>query len=116
MSKMIKDNNIDICCIQECEILKDYPSNILSFKNYNLEVENNSIKARCCIYIRGGISYVRRDDLEGVDSNLVIIEAKTNAQIYLIINLYRSFSMQGDVTPEVRFVTQINTIKSAISR
>ena len=114
MSKMIKDNNIDICCIQECEIQKDYPSNILSFKNYNLEVENNSIKARCCIYIRGGISYVRRDDLEGVDSNLVIIEAKTNAQIYLIINLYRSFSMQGDVTPEVRFVTQINTIKSAI--
>ena len=114
VSKTIEENGIDICCIQECDIKKDYPANILTFKNFNLEVEKNSIKARCCTYIRGGVPYVRRDDLEGMDNNLVIIQMKTNTQSYLIINLYRSFSQQGAVTPESRFTAQVNIIKSAI--
>ena len=114
MSKTIEENGIDICCIQECDIKKDYPANILTFKNFNLEVEKNSIKARCCTYVRGGVPYVRRDDLEGMDNNLVIIQMKTNTQSYLIINLYRSFSQQGAVTPELRFTAQVNIIKSAI--
>ena len=114
VSKTIEENGIDICCIQECDIKKDYPANILTFKNFNLEVEKNSIKARCCTYVRGGVPYVRRDDLEGMDNNLVIIQMKTNTQSYLIINLYRSFSQQGAVTPELRFTAQVNIIKSAI--
>ena len=114
VSKMIEDNSIDICCIQECEIPRDYPSNILSFKNFSLEIENNEQKSRCCTFIRDGIPYVRRTDLEGMNNNLVIIEVKSNIQRYLIINLYRSFSQQGDIRPDIRFATQVNIITNSI--
>ena len=56
VSQTIEKNKIDICYIQECQIQKDFPANILTFKHFNLEVENNSIKSRCCTYIRGGVS------------------------------------------------------------
>ena len=114
VSNTIEDNKIDICCIQECEIEKNYPSQILTFKNFHLEIENNTIKSRCCTYIRGGLPYVRRDDLEGVDNNLVIVEATFKTKKFLIINIYRTFSQQGGVTPETRFGIQIDIIKNAI--
>ena len=66
VKQMIKDHNIDICCIQECEIRKDYPKDLLSFKNFNIEVEQNSVKARCCIYVKDNVVYTRKEDLEGV--------------------------------------------------
>ena len=34
--------------------------------------------------------------------------------MYLIVNLYRSFSQQGGVAPDVCFSTQINIIKNEI--
>ena len=74
VKEKIKELNIDICCIQECEIKKDYNKDILSFKNYNIEVENNSTKSRCCTYIRDNIQYKRREDLEGIDNNIVILQ------------------------------------------
>ena len=112
----ILEEQIDICCIQECDIPSDYPSNILSFRNYNLEVENNSIKARCCTFVRSSMGYIRRNDLEGEDNNIVILEITLNSNKFLIINIYRSFSPQGGVSPDVRFTTQLGIIKDAIIR
>ena len=114
VKEKIIEEEIDICCIQECDIPLNYPSNILSFRNYNLEIETNTIKARCCTFVKGGIAYIRRNDLEGEDNNLVILEVTLNSRKYLIINLYRSFSPQGGVTPDVRFTTQIEIVKNAI--
>ena len=78
-------------------------------------METNSIKARCCIFIRGGIAYIRRNDLEGENNNLVILEITLNSKKYLIINLYRSFWPHGGVAPDVRFTTQIDIIKNVIN-
>ena len=77
-------------------------------------METNSIKARCCIFIRGGIAYIRRNDLEGENNNLVILEITMNSKKYLVINLYRSFSPHGGVVPDARFTTQIDIIKHVI--
>ena len=76
VKQMITDHSIDICCIQECEIRKDYPKDLLTFRNFNIEIEQNTVKARCCIYIKDNVSYTRREDLEGTDNNLVIIELR----------------------------------------
>ena len=111
----ISEEQIDICCIQECEILKDYPTDILSFTGYNLEVENNSVKSRCCTYVRSGIPYVRRSDLEGMDNNLVIIDVVLGKKKFVIINLYRSFAEQHNVSTTVRFATQLDIISQTIS-
>ena len=62
--RMIQDNNIDILCMQETEIPKDFPIQMLTFKGYQFENENNNTKSRCGMYISNDISYVRRNDLE----------------------------------------------------
>ena len=41
----IREKNIDICLLQEVEIVKDYNLKILTSKNYNIEVEENETKA-----------------------------------------------------------------------
>ena len=61
---VINQEEIDICCIQECDIKPDYPKNALTFSNYNIEVEQNDTKARCCTYVKNSINHKRRLDLE----------------------------------------------------
>ena len=70
VKEKILEEKIDICCIQECDIDANYPVNALSFSGYNIEVETNTKKARCCTYIKNDIIYIRRRDLEGEDNNL----------------------------------------------
>ena len=47
---------------------------MLSIKNYRLEVEMNSVRKRVGVYVMNGIESIRRNDLEGVDSNLLILD------------------------------------------
>ena len=56
---MIMMNDIDICCMHEIELKPDYDHNILTFKGYKLQIENNTIKSRVGIYIKSGIKYTR---------------------------------------------------------
>ena len=113
VKSMICEKELDICCIQECEIKPDYPSNMLTFKDYNLEVEINNIKSRCCTYIRNSVNYKRRRDLEGEDNNLIVIEIG-DAKKYFIINLYRSFCKQNNVSLMDRFIAQLNLLEKVI--
>ena len=108
---VVCQEDLDICCIQECDIKPDYPMSALTFKNYNIEVEKNDVKSRCCIYIRNTVNYERRSDLEGENNNLVIIEVG-DIKKYIIINLYRSFSAQHGVSLMDRFTTQLDIIKT----
>ena len=75
---LIEDNKIDILCLQETEITPDFPTKLLTFGGYNYESEKNNIKARCGIYISNNVSYVRRDDIEIENNNLIIIDLNDN--------------------------------------
>ena len=55
---LIKENKIDILCVQESEIAKGCPVELLSFEGYNYENESNDLKSSCGIYIANNISYV----------------------------------------------------------
>ena len=44
VSNVIRENEIDICCLQETEIESSFPTGILSFKGYSLETEMNDTK------------------------------------------------------------------------
>ena len=81
VKKLILENQVDICCLQETDIEQSFPLNILSFSGYNYEGESNTKKARAGTYIRDNLSYFRRSDLEGVDSHLVIVDLLT--KLYL---------------------------------
>ena len=38
---MITVNKIDICCMQEIDVKKDYDCNLLTFAGYKIEIEKN---------------------------------------------------------------------------
>ena len=69
--------------------------NIFGYVNYgfSVEVESNSENSRAAIYVSSNIDYIRRGDLEGTDSNLIIIDLKGSMNLR-IINIYRSHSPQ----------------------
>ena len=89
----LNGENIDICLLQEVEIQTDYPSELLSSKNYKIEIEKSSHKARCAIAIKKTINYTRREDLEGLDLSIVVIDIDSSRN-YRIINFYRLFNPQ----------------------
>ena len=67
-TRLINKHSIDILCLQECKVESGFKNNILSFKDYQLELDSNSVKSRAGIYINNRIAYTRRLDLEGQDS------------------------------------------------
>ena len=84
------EENIDIAFLQEVDIRKEYPIEVLTNKEYRLEVETSNIKSRCAIAIKNNINYKRRTDLEGEDLSLVIIDV-TSTTNYRLINIYHQF-------------------------
>ena len=93
--------------MQETEKNKNLDHYLLSLPGLSIETENNSTAtvSRVAIYIENKVDYVRRVDLEGQDSNLIIIDLVGKNKIQ-IINLYRSFSPQHLVPQRIKFVNQ----------
>ena len=60
--------------MQGTEINRNLDYNLLSFAGYNIETENNSECSRIAFYISNKINYVRRSNLEGLDSNIIILD------------------------------------------
>ena len=114
VEQILSVNNINILCMQEVEIENGFDTNLLSMKGFELEIENNSIKSRSGIYITENLKYTRKRNLEGKDSHLVIIDFEENSEIKRIINIYRCFNPNGNVTPREKFKYQLNLIKNAM--
>ena len=68
------ENNIDILCMQELEVEHDFDCNLLRIPGFVLEIENNNRKKRVGCYIRDNLKFIRRNDLEKVDCNMLILD------------------------------------------
>ena len=77
VSLLLIEHKIDILCLQETEVEKHLNPVSLAINGYELELEMNNLKARTGIYVKNNMQYKRRNDLEGVNSNLVIIDIIT---------------------------------------
>ena len=73
----LRNENIEICGLQETEIEKDFPITNLSARGFNFECESNDIKLRVGLYIKTNIIYERRLDLEGRNNSVIIIDFGT---------------------------------------
>ena len=91
VKRLILNNDIDILCMQETEIPADFPVELLTFKGYNYENENNIVKSQCGIYISNKISYVRHTELETQGIHAMIIDLN-DVKHTRVINIYRSFN------------------------
>ena len=84
VKKLLEENEIDILCMQETEVMKDINHNELKISGYLMELELNTTKSRVGFYISKSVRYVRRVDLEGSDSNLIIIDVEGTLNTRLI--------------------------------
>ena len=97
VTETLSREKVDVCCLQETEIPINFPKRILNCNGYNLKLEMNSTKKRVGIYIKNGVNYTRRSDLELENYHVVIIDKHSTRPLRLI-NLYRSFRPL-DTTP-----------------
>ena len=102
---------IDICLLQEVEIDKDYSHLLLSSRNYKIEIENNTGKARCAIAIKNNINYIRRNDLVDPNLGLVVIDVD-NVNKYRLVNVYRQFTPPDNLSQTEHFTKQLDCIKN----
>ena len=93
----LRKEKIDVCLLQEVEIGKEYPINILTGKDYKMEVENNDIKARVAIVIKNELDYKRQEELESANLGLMVIDVDVDVK-YIIINIYRQFNPPKNLT------------------
>ena len=114
IKQTIKENHVDICCMQEVELQKDYPSQLMTFPGFSIEVEMNDTKSRVAILIKSTINYTRRLELEGKNSNLMIIDIDDGTNLR-VINVYRSFNPQDNIGQREKFQYQLNLMKIAIT-
>ena len=110
VKRLILENNIEIMCLQETEVPLDFPTDLLTFKGFNYENENNQFKSRCGIYVSNKISYLRRTDLEVVNMHLMIIDINDPNKTR-IINIYRPFNPVNGMTQKDFFEAQLAIIK-----
>jgi hypothetical protein len=114
VKNIIQDEKIDILCPQEKEIVINIDHNLMSFLGYLYESESNAIKSTVGCYVNSNLSYVRRLDLEGNDSHLVILDVKTIKELR-IINIYRCFNPQNNINPLDFFRYQVDSIHSTFT-
>ena len=60
--------------MQEIDIPADYNHELLSFNGYLLLIDKNKRKSRCGIYVGNEVKFQRRQDLEGEDAGLVVLD------------------------------------------
>jgi endonuclease/exonuclease/phosphatase family metal-dependent hydrolase len=109
---LVIQEKIDILCLQETDLDHNLDHNQLSFSGYNYESESNSFRSRVGIYTKTNINYVRRTDLEGLDSHLVIIDIQGKS-ILRLINIYRCFNPANNISARELFRAQLTLIKTA---
>ena len=100
--------------MQEVEIGNNFDPKLLSLKNFQFELETNSLKARAGIYISNEVKYRRMLNLEGINSHIVIIDTEGIKNVKRIINVYRSFNPQNNVNAREKFIYQLGLIKNAM--
>ena len=110
----LRQEKIDICLLQEVDIPRDYPTNILSSKDYKLEVEKSTVKSRCAILIKNNIDYTRREDLESIDLSLCVIDVN-GSENWRIINCYRLFNPPNNQSQSEHFALQLERINDILS-
>ena len=74
VKNILVENDIDILSMQETEIESNFDCELLKIPGYALEYEKNDFKRRVGIYIRENIRYERLDNVEGLNTHMIVID------------------------------------------
>ncbi len=114
VKQLIVENEIDVLCVQETELIANLDHDLMSFKNFNYESEINDVISRVGLLINSGLDYTRRRDLEGTNNHVIIIDIMST-KTTRIINIYRPFNPRSGIHPRQFFISQLNLIKHAMT-
>jgi exonuclease III len=81
---------IDVLCLQESDLDYNLDHDLMRFPGFNYESEKNDHRSRVGVYIKSTVKCVRQNDVEGLNSHIIIINIL--AEKYRIINVYQSFN------------------------
>ena len=107
--QLLELNDIDILSLQETELDPNITPEILHIRGYNVEVEENEKKIRVAVYLKNKIQYKRRKDLEMKNHHTIILDVGRTR----IINIYRTFKPQDNLSPRENFKSQLRQINDA---
>jgi hypothetical protein len=65
------------------------------------------------IYIKNTVKYLRKFEMVGEDSHLMIVDIKAKTSIRLI-NIYRCFNPQEGISAKAKFLIQLDLISKAV--
>ena len=69
----MRNNEIDIICLQEVELAQEDDLSLLEINGYTMEIETSSGKRRSMIYVRNTIQYERHHNKEQENSHVILI-------------------------------------------
>ena len=77
VEKLLKETDAAVLFVQECDLFQ-YQTDAISIKDYVTEFAliEHSKKIRSMAFIKKTIKYKRRKDLEGKDSNIILLQKK----------------------------------------
>ena len=92
MKTFLRENKIDILCIQEADIGQDEDMSTYNIAGYEVEFEKSheEHKVRTLIYVHNLLEYSRRRDLEKTESHIILISLPKMG--FGIASIYRSTS------------------------
>jgi len=110
VKKFIKENDIDILCIQEAELKAEDNMDLIHIPGFNLETENTSenFKIRTLTYIREGIVYERMNQFEKENAHVICIKlVKENINL---ASLYRTYKLTHLTNHKTAFEEQVGIL------
>ena len=112
MKTFLRENRIDILCIQEADIGQDEDMSTYNVAGYEVEFEKSheEHKVRTLIYIHNLLEYSRRRDLEKTESHIILISLPKMG--FGIASIYRTYKLTHKPSHAAALEEQMSIIKS----
>ena len=79
---------------------------------FKIFLNRRHLRKMASLRVKNEINYVRRTDLERIDTSIVIIDVNSSTN-YRIINIYRPFNPPNGLSQKEAFAQQLDLIKIA---
>ena len=63
VEKIMNENKINMCCLQEIELEPNFEHNLLSTRDFTLLVKKNDYKSRTGVYLKNGTIFIVRKNV-----------------------------------------------------
>jgi endonuclease/exonuclease/phosphatase family metal-dependent hydrolase len=111
VEEIMRNNEIDIICLQEVELAQEDDLSLLEINGYTMEIERSSGKRRSMIYIRNTIQYERHHAKEQENSHVILISIVESNKTVQLAAVYRAFKLTSNQTHKEEFADQLKVLR-----